>query len=395
MTTTTIPLPAASATTTPFRFEVLTCATIEAFRALQPQWRALLAKSEAVSPFVDFAYAELAAERALANGAVVEVAAVYEELDVCVLWPVAIERRGVLRCAQPLGSGCGEEYGGPLIADTRRAEFYDAAVRAVRRLHADLLSVPMLEEGSALQLALAAAPQSWVRRRLPARWREMPGYAIGLRAYADWDDYLATRHSSLRAALRASLKRLGKLGHVSFDWCANAEEAHDVLTWLFANKRRWALARGIDSPYLMDDSVRDFFIELAQRIDLSRTPLVACVKVEGRPVAASVNLVGAQSVEYFITTYDEAFGTYSVGNLLVEFIAQWAHAHRRDFDFRPLHGDYKLRWADRHSRHESRLVVLRARGRLIEALLLARVAKRVGRKLLSIVRSRGKRERSE
>ncbi|CAM2160449.1 GNAT family N-acetyltransferase [Paraburkholderia tropica] len=392
MTTTTIPLPAASSAAAPFRFEVLTCATIEAFRALQPQWRALLGKSEAASPIVDFAYAELAAERALASGAIVEVAAVYEELDVCVLWPVAIERRGVLRCAQPLGSGCGEEYGGPLIADTRRVELYEAAVRAVRRLHADLLTVPMLEEGSALQRALAAAPQSWVRRRLPARWRVMPGYAIGLRACANWDDYLATRHGSLRTALRASLKRLRKLGHVSFDWCANADEARTVLTWLFANKRRWALARGIDSPYLMDDGVRDFFIELAQRMDLSRTPLVACVKVEGRPVAASVNLVGAQSVEYFITTYDEAFGTYSVGNLLVEFIAQWAHAHERDFDFRPLYGDYKVRWADRHTLHESRLVVLGARGRLIELPLLARFAKRVGRKLLSIARARRKRD---
>ena len=41
-----------------------------------------------------------------------------------------------------IGSGCGEEYGGPLIADTRRMELYDAAVRAVRRLHADRLTVP-------------------------------------------------------------------------------------------------------------------------------------------------------------------------------------------------------------------------------------------------------------
>lgn len=387
----TIPLQPSSSAADSFRHEIRPCETLDAFLALQPQWRALSAKAEAHSPFVSFEYCALAVEQALAGGAAIEVAAVYDAHELLVLWPVAIVRRGLVRSAQSLGCGCGEEYGGPLVADARRAELYHAAVDAIARIHADVLHVPMLENGSALQRSLDAVQQSWVQRRLPQRWRTMPSYSIGLRAYPAWNDFLATRTSAFRAALRSSVKRLRREGEVEFGWCTTVAEAQSVLTWLFANKRQWALARGIESPYLMDDRVRDFFIELVRRTDPAAAPLVACVKVDGRPVAASVNLVGARSVEYFITTYNEAFGTFSVGNLLIEFIAQWAHAHGRDFDFRPLHGDYKVRWSDRQTQHESRLAVLNARGRLVELPLLWKLAARVCRKTISVAAARLKR----
>lgn len=371
-----------------FRYAVHTCERIDAFRAFEPSWRALCAAAEAHSPFIDFAYCEAAAAEALASGATIEIATVHDAHELVALWPVAIVRKGVLRSAQTLGCGCGEEYGGPLIADTRRTELYDAAREAIRHIHADVLHIPMLENGGALQHALDAAPQSWVQTSLPARWRVMPGYAIGLRAYASWNDYLATRPSTLRSALRASGRRLRREGDVRIGWCESAEDTERVLTWLFANKRQWALKRGIDSRYLMDDRVRDFFIDLARRVDLHSMPLVACIEVDGRPVAASVNLVGARAVEYLITTYDEAFGVFSVGNLLVEYIAQWAHAHGRDFDFRPLHGDYKARWADRETRHESRIIVLNARGRSIELPLSWVQVKRVYRKAAAVAAAR-------
>lgn len=388
MPTATVAMHASTPSPAALRYELLACGTIDALRAFEPQWRALSAATEAHSPFIDFAYFEAAAAAAMALGATIEVATVRDAHELLVLWPVAITRKGALRSAEAPGCGCGEEYGGPLIADTRRTELYDAAVQAILRIHADVLHIPMLENGSALQRALDAAPQSWVRASLPARWRVMPGYSIGLRAYPAWSDFLATRHSTLRAALRSSTKRLRRNGEVHIGWCESVDETARVLAWLFANKRQWALKRGIESRYLMDDRMRDFFIDLARKIDLSRRPLVACVQVDGQPVAASVNLVGTRTLEYLITTYDEAFSVYSVGNLLVEYLAQWAHANGRDFDFRPLHGDYKARWADRETRHESRLVVLNARGRLIELPLAWAQVKRVYRKARAIAAAR-------
>ncbi len=388
MTTTTLASNALDAAATSFRNELVRCDSLESFRALEPQWLALSGAPESGSPFACFEYGELAFATALANGAVVEIARVFEAGELVALWPVFIASEGLLRVARPLGCGCGEEYGGPIVKDARRADLYAAAVDSIRHVHADLLDIPMLAQGSALAVALDRAPQAWASRWLPARARVLPGYAIGLRNYASWNDFLATRPSAFRSALRYSARRLAREGDLHCGWCESVEDTREVLTWLFANKRTWAIKRGIETPYLMRDDVRDFFIALAGQIDLLRTPLVACVKVNGQTVAASVNLVGARQVEYFITTYDDAFSAYSVGNLLVEYVARWAHAHGRDFDFRPLHGDYKARWADRQTLHETRVIVLTLRGRCVEAKLLLTQSKRVVRKLASLIARR-------
>jgi CelD/BcsL family acetyltransferase involved in cellulose biosynthesis len=113
---------------------------------------------------------------------------------------------------------------------------------------------------------------------------------------------------------------------------------------------------------------------------MSTTPLVAFVKVDGVPVAASVNLVGRRSVEGCVTTYDEAFGRYSVGTLMLDFLARWSHASGRDFDMRPLFADYKARWANRETRHKTLFVFLSARGRLMEISFLATILKGLARR---------------
>lgn len=384
MTTTAIAPPTLDSAVTSFRIEMQRYDSRESFRALESQWLTLTDAPNSYSPFPCFEYGEVACATALANGAVIEMACVFEAHELVALWPVSIAMEGILRVARPLGCGCGEEYGGPIVKDSRRAELYKAAVESLKQIHADILYVPMLEHGSTLADALDAAPQAWAPRWLPARSRTMPGYAIGLRTYALWNDFLATRPSAFRSALRYNPRKLAREGTVSCAWCRSAEETQNALHWLFANKRAWAAKRTIDTPYLMQNEVRDFFIALAAQVDLTLAPLVACVKVNGKIVAASINLVGARQVEYFITTYDEAFGTYSVGNVLIEFVARWAHEHGRDFDFRPLHGDYKARWADRQSLHETRVVVLTLCGRCVEAKLLWSQSKRVIRKLASL-----------
>jgi CelD/BcsL family acetyltransferase involved in cellulose biosynthesis len=134
----------------------------------------------------------------------------------------------------------------------------------------------------------------------------------------------------------------------------------------------------------MDDRVRDFFIDLAGRVDLVATPLVFFVKVNGIPVAASVNLAGPRSIEYFITTYDETYAACSVGNLLVDSIVRWAHTSGRDFDFRPFFSTYKERWSNHTTWYESHFVILTLRGRLAEVPLVAEQLRRVVRKVRAL-----------
>lgn len=371
-----------------FRREVVVIQSSEAFEALRQPWNALVAAADDCSPCLTFEYCELAAAHVIAASGVVNVALVWREGELLSLWPVSIFREGMVRVAKALTCGSDEEYGGPLLSGSASRERYTVAIASVMQVNADVLEIGMVRVDSRLEESLEFIPQSWVLARLPARWRGLDGYSIRLHEFPSYDDFLATLPKALRSSLRYNRKRLEAKGALEIGWSKTAGDAESVLTWLFANKRKWAVSRGVSTPYLMDDQVRDFFVALAQRLDLPATPLVAFVKVDGAPVAASVNLVGSKSVEYFITTYEEAFSTYSVGALLVDFMVKWSHAHGRDFDFRPLHGDYKARWANCQTWHEKRLILLGARGRLAELPLLAAQAIRVKRKLHALIAER-------
>lgn len=286
--------------------EIRVCSSSAEFARLRPMWSAL---ATTCPPSLEFTYCEVAAARAFARGATVSVVLVSVGEVPVAIWPVKVEHRGAYRVARALGCGNDQEYGGPLVADPADARYYAAALQALRCLEADVLEIRLIESGSALDAALSNVPRSWVHRAIPLRWRCVDSYSISLSEFATYDDFVATRPESLHGSLRRRARRLADDSLVQYGWCQDALDAREVLTWLFANKRRWALARGFDTPFLMDDEVSDFFIDLAGRIDLVATPFVSFVKVNGAPVAASVNLVGTRNIEYFITTYDENFAT--------------------------------------------------------------------------------------
>ena len=357
----------------PLWHEIQSINEVHAFTSMRQQWDKLAAAAEDCPLHLTYQYCELAAARVLAGGERIAIVMVYHNRDLLAIWPLAIHCRRPLRIAKALTSGSEEEYGGPLIKGVAGRAVVAETLRAVRAVPADLLQVIFVQDGSPLQELLEQAPLSWLLTLLPSNMGGFAGYSIHLREFARWDDFAAGLPKSLRSNLRRGIKQLSARGHTEVGWCTTVDDADAVLTWLFANKRRWAEARGLNTKYLLDGQVRDFFMALARHIDLSTNPLVAFVKVDGVPVAASVSLVGLRSVEYFITTYDQEFSRYSVGNLLVEGIVKWAHANGLDFDFRPLDGDYKARWANHETRYKTVFVFLTARGRLMEFPLLARV----------------------
>jgi CelD/BcsL family acetyltransferase involved in cellulose biosynthesis len=354
-----------------------TITDLDALRALRHEWDALTAAVHDHSFCLTYSYCELAASVVLSAGGRVEVIRVYDVQGLCALWPVAIQRKGLVRIATALSCGTDEEYGGPLVRDGADAEVFTKVVRATTEFHADVLRVRFVTRDGMLHHALGSRPQSWLVPIVPKGLRDdVPGYSISLRECPRWEEFAATR-PKLFVNLRRYFRRLNATGQVEIGWCKTAEDANAVVTWLFANKRRWAVGRQIHTQYLMNDQVRDFFVELAHRTDLSSTPLVAFVKLDGVPIAASVNLVGPTSFEGYFTTYDEAFADYSPGNLMHEFCMKWAHANGRDFDFRPIHSTYKARWANRETHHSTLTIFLTLRGRLAELGLLAGYGARV------------------
>lgn len=359
------------------RHDIKTIASLDAFKALRGEWDELTATAHNYSFCLTYSYCELAASILLSAGGKVEVIRVYDARGLCALWPVAIHRKGLFRVAKALSCGSDEEYGGPLARDDATSEVFELLVQASAEIHADVLQVRFVMCDGLLHQALKSQAHSWLLPIVPKGLRDdVPGFSINPREYPRWQDFEATR-PKLFSNLRRNFKRLNAHGKAEIDWCKTVEDATTVIAWLFANKQRWAVSRQLHTKYLMDDRVRDFFIELAHRTDLSTAPFVAFVKLNGVLVAASVNLIGPSSFEGYFTTYDEAFADCSPGNLMHEFCMKWTHANGRDFDLRPIYSAYKARWANRETHHSTQTIFLTLRGRLAEFVLLKGYGMRV------------------
>jgi CelD/BcsL family acetyltransferase involved in cellulose biosynthesis len=216
-------------------------------------------------------------------------------------------------------------------------------------------------------------------------------YGAELTKFATWEDYLAQRskrHQKNRVRLK---RRLSEQGEVELGWCRTPEDAEAVLNWVFEAKARWARQRRIDAPWLENRRVRDFWIELSKRVDLSDLPLVACLKLDGRPIAGLLNLVGDASLEFYITTYDETYFQYSPGEQLIEFMLKWCLENRKDADFRRAATDYKERVADRQTLFSSYTFDVSPKARLLSRPLfrLGNTLRRAPRKAHAMAEKMG------
>ena len=340
------------------RHEVVHVPNLRAFNDLRSEWDRLAETSLGHSQCVTYQYCEVAAAFMFVQGSQVYVIKIYDENGLSLLWPLFVRSKGLARVLRELMTGAsGVEYGGPLLRSDTTPASVRAAIHAMKEIKADVFEISWLDDGSVVQKCLSDIPQPWIVRRAPRHiiWRitrgfempEAPRYVINLNGFVTWDDFMATRHRSVRQSHNRRLRHLmTEQKAVEFGWCTTIEDAEQVLKWLFATKRSWADARGLRTPYLMNHNHQNFCIELARRTDLSTTPLVTYIKVDGGPVAAAFELVGPNAVEAFLTTYDEAFGRYSVGILLLSYIAQWAHENGRDFDMRYGLATQKAEWAN-------------------------------------------------
>lgn len=335
------------------RHDIVGVFDLLAFSRLRLEWTQLANESLNHSQSLTYECCELAAASIFVKGGKLYVIKIYDDRGLALLWPISVQRKAFVRIARDLRSGSGEEYGGPLLRSSAPDEILRAAVHALTRIDADLFELSWVDDGSELQRLIEAVTQPWIVRHAPRRLRAIPGgeamprYAIHFAGFASWHDFLVTRHRSVRRHHDNRLRKfLKEQQNVEFGWCRRVDDAEAVLTWLFANKKDWAQARGLRTAYLMTQELRDFCIAMARRTDLNTIPLVTYIKVEGKPVAASFNLVGPKVVEFFITAYDRAFNPYSPGILLLSHAAQWACENGRDFDMRYLHVDYKAQWAN-------------------------------------------------
>ena len=362
------------------RHELVGVLDLAAFSRLRSEWNGLAQEAPDHSQSLTYEYCELAAASLFEKGGRLYVIKIYDERGLVLLWPIAVQRKAFVRVARDLRAGSGEEYGGPLLRPCAADDVLRASVFVVAQIEADLFELEWVDEGAALQRVIEAVPQPWLVRHAPQRMRGAQGhrgsprYAIHFTGFASWDDFIVTRRHTVRKQHDNRRRKLFReQENVEFGWCREADDAEAVLTWLFENKKGWAKARGLRTAYLKKPDFRDFCIAMARRTDLSVTPLVTYIKINGKPVAASFNLVGPKILEFFISTYDQAFHPYSPGILLLNYVAQWAHENGRDFDMRYLHVDYKAQWAN-YTVLCRRHALFLTRGNVTTAVVLTSVA---------------------
>jgi CelD/BcsL family acetyltransferase involved in cellulose biosynthesis len=135
-------------------------------------------------------------------------------------------------------------------------------------------------------------------------------------------------------------------GTVSFQCLDPAERAvGDDLRCAMVLKREWLRAKEPGSPLLgRDGETLEAMLRAAADTGLLRLFVLSC---GGRMVAASVNFVGTDTMDAFLTCYDAAFGRASPGTLLMVHYTRWAFDNgMRKVDF--LRGDepFKLHFAN-------------------------------------------------
>jgi CelD/BcsL family acetyltransferase involved in cellulose biosynthesis len=354
---------------------------------LRGEWDALANRCAGSSQAQGPVYGGLAIERALAQGAKVKLIAARDATGLVGLWPLALWREGIFCVLRSVSCGSNDEYSLPLAAPEVEEEVLEGIVAAAMTIACDKIWFVNVKPHSALALLLEQPAYAALQKR---RFTHMI-YQVELTRFATWEDYLAQRskrHQKNRARLK---RRLSEQGEVELGWCRTRADAEAVLNWVFDAKARWARQRRIDTPWLENRDVRDFWIELSKRVDLAELPLVAYLKLNGRPIAGLLNLVGDSSVEFYITTYDETYWQYSPGEQLIEFVLKWCLENRKDADFRRAATDYKERVADRRTLFSSYAFDLSPKARLLSRPLfrLGNTLRRAPRKAQAMAEKMG------
>jgi CelD/BcsL family acetyltransferase involved in cellulose biosynthesis len=358
--------------------------------ALRDEWQSLLTRCPSYSQCQTHVYSGLAMERALAYGEKVKLICARDSTGLVGLWALSLRREGVFRVLRPMSCGNDQECNVPLVAGDVEAEALEAIVAAALSVACDRTILKQVRRETTLARLLEQTPYS----ALTSRRINQTSYGVELRRYFTWQDYLGQRSKKNYQRRQRRQRRLSEQGEVELGWCRTAADAEAVLNWIFDTKGRWARKGRKDAPWLDSPRVRDFWIELTKRIDLTNLPLVAFLKLNGRPISGAVHLIGSSSVKGFVTTYDETFSYFSPGEQLIELLSKWCVENHRDFDLGINRADYKERIADREQLVSSYAFDLSPTARLLSRPLfkVGHAVWRSPRKAASLFRKNGWRE---
>lgn len=334
--------PADRVTTDDLRLDWVTDS--EGFLALEPQLRALFARTPGASVFLTFewqwrAWGFMQSQAEALRDAVqlrLLVGRVGER--VALIFPLALVRGLVTHLS------------------SRKFEYHDVLVEAepkaapwVRAAWRKVLAMP----GAHSLDLFDVARQSNLGRLLA---EERPGGVlrddhspvIALDRFVRWEDYVASLPSKLMADQRRQWRRLGEISPgFAFEFVAEPAEIVRTLDWMFDQKVAWAEKRDIDTGVMPTQGYRRFMRQVVLDMQSQERLLVGRIAGEAGIMSAGFGFVHRETFVFYMFAYDEAYGALSPSRLLMERLMRWCFERGvRVFDFLPGPEVYKRSWTN-------------------------------------------------
>ena len=357
--------------------------TTEAFRALEPEWNTLLAKSRADCVFLTWEWL-FTWWKHFQPGRELSILAVRDGAQLVGLAPFILRKARIaglaFRSFEFLGnSTVGSDYLDVIVDRGRRLEVLGAlaAYLSTTGIRLDLAQMSR-HDADAMTMAAELSTTGW--RRIEIQTHVCPFIRIGGQT---WDGYLETLGRAHRANLRRRLRQTGAKFDVAFTLADTSEARRTGLqTLIRLHLARWR-DRGVSEAFATPALVafHDEVTELVRERGWLRLYILALDSV---PVASLYGLRYGRVFSFYQSGFDPAFAKWSVGLITMGLAIEQAIAEGAE-EYDLLHGDesYKFLWA-REQRELSRLELYPPSASdlaVAGARVVTRTAKRVIRKL--------------
>lgn len=268
--------------------------------------------------------------------------------------PLVSFRTRNLQVVRPLGSES-SEYSSPLVEPGPNASDCMARIFKEAARFGDILSLPHVRRDEAFaEFVSRYRFRAHEDNLLSTPW-------LDRRDYREWPEYLASLSTSHLAGLRRKHRRLGEQGSLSFD-VERSPIPEAEIDMVLSLKQRWMDRNQVDNPWIATPEYRAFLLAVTSgSVDRDGLTLFT-LRLDGRLVAVQLNAVDAKRVEFLIGAFDEQWGRYSPGEILMQACLCWAFENGLDFDFRIGSEPYKFNWARRDTITSDWRVALSARG---------------------------------
>ena len=163
------------------------------------------------------------------------------------------------------------------------------------------------------------------------------------------EEYFKNTRKHLRQELNRRLRRLKELGEVEF--VVTTDYSPELLQRYFALEAKGWKGRG--GTAVTDDArVAKLHHDFAREVAARNALFVYELKLDGKTIAMSANIIYDKQAVHWKTSYDEEYSRYSPGNLLFrEFLSDCIRKNSPEIDFLSPATPNKKFWASGEREH--------------------------------------------